>query len=89
MAHFYNCLKPLNAQSEGGGSAGSVRLWFPYIEMNYERRISDAILRLPTKEFSDADQELFYVFFHEYIHIVQSVLFPVCQYPLTLHGSFL
>ena len=89
MAHFHNCLKPLNAQSEGGGSAGSVRLWFPYIEMNSERRISDAILRLPTKEFSDADQELFYVFFHEYIHIVQSVLFPVCQYPLTLTHQYI
>ena len=93
MAHFCDLnvdgLKSLNAHSEGSGTSGSVRLWFPYIEMNSDRRLSDTILRLPSAGFSQEDQEMFYVFFHEYIHIVQSALFPVCQYPLTLTHQYI
>lgn len=93
MAHFSGLdldgVMSLQAYSEKASTTGRVPLWLPFIEMNSTRRLLEVICRLLSDDYGKEDQELFYVFFHEYIHIVQSALFPVCQYPLTLTHQYI
>lgn len=82
-------LENLRLYSEGSSSSGSIELWFPFIELNGKVRLEDAIRNLTDVERCEADQKVLDTFFHEYIHIVQSVKYAVCQWPFLLTLQFI
>lgn len=82
-------LESLRLYSEGSSSSGSIELWFPFIELNGSVRLEDAIRNLATVKRCEEEQKVLDTFFHEYIHIVQSVRYAVCQWPFLLTLQFI
>lgn len=87
MSHFDKYLpvklfSRLESGKDGNSNSGSIELWFPYITLNTTRKISESMARLATNEFDALDQEIFSIFFHEYIHLIQSACFPLCHIPV-------
>lgn len=63
---------------------GSFNLWFPFIEFERPCRLGEALWRYVGNDMREGDQQMFYTFFHEYLHLVQSAMYFVCQLPILL-----
>ena len=61
---------------------GAFDLWFPFIELEKPCSIGNALRRFVQGCMTEEDQAVFYTFFHEYLHLIQSALYFVCQLPI-------
>lgn len=68
---------------------GCFDVGFPYIHLETNLTIGDALRRICAGKGTQSDQELIYTFFHEYLHLVQSSAFEVCQLPILYNHSLI
>lgn len=68
---------------------GCFDVGFPYIHLETSLTIGDSLRRICAGKGSRSDQELIYTFFHEYLHLVQSSVFEVCQLPILYNHSLI
>ena len=67
---------------EGVFVPGEFDLWYPFIKLDSRINVGDALCRFAEGHATQDDQELFFTFFHEYLHLVQSAMYFVCQLPI-------
>lgn len=85
MADFTLISDRIKSRIRGGESSfvpGSFDLWFPFIELGSNGSIGDALRRFVMGNATSQDKGLFCTFFHEYLHLLQSALYFVCQLPV-------
>ena len=68
---------------------GAFDLWFPFIEIGKPCNVRASLERFVQGSETEEDHELYYTFFHEYIHLIQSALYFVCQLPITFTHSII
>ena len=85
MADFTLISDRIKRRIQAGESSfvpGSFDLWFPFIELGSNDSIGDALRRFVMGNATSQDKGLFCTFFHEYLHLLQSALYFVCQLPV-------
>lgn len=68
---------------------GCFELWFPLIYIQSSRTVDQAIKRYSAGLNDSVDLTTCRVFFHEYLHLIQSVRFAACQLPILLTHFFI
>lgn len=58
---------------------GDTNIGLPYIYVDTERDLAAVLGKAASKDLDDSDRQIFYTLFHEFIHVIQLLVCPVCH----------